>query len=73
MPDAYQAFCEIWASPEYQEKSTKKRKSEELTGTHAFGADGYVCMGQRVVNPLIYFFHYHIYNNMLLIATCKKL
>jgi hypothetical protein len=43
---AYQAFCELWASPEYQEKSAKKRKLGELTGTHAFGVDGYVCMGQ---------------------------
>jgi hypothetical protein len=27
MPDAYQAFCELWPSPEYQEKSAKKRMS----------------------------------------------
>jgi hypothetical protein len=53
MPDAYQAFCELWASLEYQEKLAKKRKSGELTGRHAFGADGYVRMGQRVVNPHI--------------------
>jgi hypothetical protein len=53
MLDAYQAFCELWASPEYQEKSAKKRKLGELTGTHAFGTDGYVHMGQRVVNPRI--------------------
>jgi hypothetical protein len=45
MPDAYQTFCELCASPEYQEMSVKKRKSGELTGTHAFGADGYVRMG----------------------------
>jgi hypothetical protein len=56
MPDAYHAFCELWASPEYQEKSANKRKSWELTGTHVFGVDGYVRMGQRVVNPRIYFF-----------------
>jgi hypothetical protein len=42
MSEAYQAFCELWASPEYQEMSTKKRKSVELTGTYAFRADGYV-------------------------------
>jgi hypothetical protein len=46
MPDAYQAFCVLWASLEFQEKSAKKRKSGELTGTHVFGADGYVRMGQ---------------------------
>jgi hypothetical protein len=51
--DAYQDFCELWASPGYQNKSAKKRKSRELTGTHTFGADGYICMGQRVVNPRI--------------------
>jgi hypothetical protein len=45
MSDAYQTFCELWASPEYQEMSAKKRKSAELTGTHAFGANGYVHMG----------------------------
>jgi hypothetical protein len=73
MSDAYQAFCELWASTEYQEKSAKKRKSMELTRTHVFGADRYVCMGQRVVNPRIYIFHCHIYNDMLLIATCRKL
>jgi hypothetical protein len=56
MPDAYQAFCELWASQEYQEKSAKKRMSVELIGTHAFGADEYVCMGQQVVNPHICFF-----------------
>jgi hypothetical protein len=53
MPDAYEAFSELWASPEYQEKSAKKRKSGELTGTHMFEADGYVRMGERVVNPHI--------------------
>jgi hypothetical protein len=53
MLDAYQAFCELWASPEYQEKSAKKRKLGELIGAHAFGADGYVRMGQRVINPRI--------------------
>jgi hypothetical protein len=48
--DVHQAFCELCASPEYQEKSAKKRKLWELMGTHAFGADGYVHMGQRMVN-----------------------
>jgi hypothetical protein len=56
MQDAYLSFCELWASPEYQEKSAKKRKLEELTTPHTFGANGYVCMGQQVVNPHIYFF-----------------
>jgi hypothetical protein len=46
MRDAYLSFCELWASPEYQEKSAKKRKSGELTAPHTFGADRYVCMGQ---------------------------
>jgi hypothetical protein len=55
MLDAYQAFCELWASLEYQEESTKKRKSGELTGTHAFAVDGYVYMDQCVVNPRIFF------------------
>jgi hypothetical protein len=54
MLDAYQVFCELWASREYQDMSAKKRKSGELTGTHAFGANGYVHMGQRMVNPHIY-------------------
>jgi hypothetical protein len=53
MSDAYQAFCELWASLEYQEKSAKKRKSGELTRTHAFGVDGYVRMSQRMVNTHI--------------------
>jgi hypothetical protein len=53
MPDAYHAFCELWASPEYQDKSAKKRNSGELTETHAFGADGYIRVGQRVVDPQI--------------------
>jgi hypothetical protein len=56
MPDAYHAFRELWASLEYKEKSSKKRKSGELTGTHVFGADGYVRMGQRMVNHHIFFF-----------------
>jgi hypothetical protein len=56
MPDAYQAFCELWASPEYQEMPAKKRKSGEFTETHVFGADGYVCMDQRMVNSHIYFY-----------------
>jgi hypothetical protein len=35
MRDAYLSFCELWASPEYQEKLAKKRKSGELTAhTH---------------------------------------
>jgi hypothetical protein len=31
----------------------KKRKLEELTTPHTFGANGYVRMGQQVVNPHI--------------------
>jgi hypothetical protein len=31
----------------------EKRKSGELTETHTFGANGYVHMGQQVVNPRI--------------------
>jgi hypothetical protein len=46
MLDAYQDFCELWASPEYQDKSAKKRKLGQLTGTHVFGADGYAHLGQ---------------------------
>jgi hypothetical protein len=46
MIEAYPTFCELWASPEYQEKSTMKRKSGEVTETHTFGGDGYVSMGQ---------------------------
>jgi hypothetical protein len=51
MIEAYQTLCELWDSPEYQEKSAKKRKSAEASGTHMFWGDGYVRMGQRVVNP----------------------
>jgi hypothetical protein len=47
------SFCELWVSPEYQEKSAKKRKSGELTIPHMFGAVGYVRRGQRAVNPHI--------------------
>jgi hypothetical protein len=53
MTEAYRALCELWASLEYQEKSAKNRKSGSVFGTHAFGADGYVYMGQRMVNPHI--------------------
>jgi hypothetical protein len=56
MTEAYRTLCELWASPEYQDKSTKKRKSGAVSGTHAFGPDGYVRMGQQMVNPHIYFF-----------------
>jgi hypothetical protein len=74
MPDAYQTFCELWASLEYQEKSVKKRKTGELTGTHAFGAKWIRLYGSTSgKSSYIIFFHYHIYNDMLLIATCRKL
>jgi hypothetical protein len=53
MTKAYQAFCELWPSLEYQEKLAKKRKTRATFGTHAFGGNGYVRMGQRVVNPHI--------------------
>jgi hypothetical protein len=55
MLDPYLSFCELWASLEYQEKSAKKRKSGELTAPHTFGSDGYIRMGQRAVNPHIFF------------------
>jgi hypothetical protein len=35
---------------------SKENEVRELTGIHAFGADGYVCMGQQVVNPHTLFF-----------------
>jgi hypothetical protein len=46
MIEAYQTLCELWASPEYQEKSAKKWKSGVVCGTHTFGANGYAYMGQ---------------------------
>jgi hypothetical protein len=51
---------------------SKEKKVRELTGTQAFRADGFIRMGQRVVNLHI-FFHYHMYIDMLLIATCRKM
>jgi hypothetical protein len=51
MIEAYQALCELWASPEYHEKSAKKWKSGAVSRTHVFGAHGYVRTGQRMVNP----------------------
>jgi hypothetical protein len=53
MTEAYQALCELWASPECQEKSEKKKKSGTATGKHTFGADGYNSLDQRMVNPRI--------------------
>jgi hypothetical protein len=53
MRDTYLSFCELCASPEYQDMLAKKRKSRELTAPHTFGANGYVRMGQRAVNPHI--------------------
>jgi hypothetical protein len=40
MTKAYQALCEPWASPEYQEKSEKKMKSGAAAVQQMFGADG---------------------------------
>jgi hypothetical protein len=51
--EAYQALCELWASPEYQEKSQNKRKSRVCSGKHTFGGDRYVHMGQRMVTHRI--------------------
>jgi hypothetical protein len=56
MTEAYQALCELWASPEYQEKLGKKRKSGAAAGKHSFGIDGYVHFDQQMVNPHIIFF-----------------
>jgi hypothetical protein len=46
MTEAYQSLCELWASPEYQENSKRKRKSEAASGKDTFGDDGYVYLGQ---------------------------
>jgi hypothetical protein len=46
MTEAYQALCELWASPEYEEKLEKKRKSRAASGKHTFGVDGYIRLGQ---------------------------
>jgi hypothetical protein len=53
MTEAYQALCELCASPEYHEKSAKKRKLGAVFGTHVFGADGYIHLGQQMVNHRI--------------------
>jgi hypothetical protein len=53
MTKAYQTLCELWVSPEYQEKSKKKRKLGVAAVQHTFGADGYIHMGQRIVNSRI--------------------
>jgi hypothetical protein len=53
MTEVYQALCELWDCPEYQEKSEKKRKSGAYSGKHMFEGDGYVRLGQRMVNPHI--------------------
>jgi hypothetical protein len=72
MTEAYQTLCELWASPEYQ-KIEKKRMSGACSRKAMLGGDGYVCLGQQMVNPHLYFFHKHMYNHMLLIVTCGKL
>jgi hypothetical protein len=46
MIEVYHTLCELWASPDYQEKSGKKRKSGAASGKHSFGGDGYVCLSQ---------------------------
>jgi hypothetical protein len=51
----------------------RKRKSGACSGKHTFAADGDIHLGQQMVSPHIYFFHKHIYNHMLLIATYRKL
>jgi hypothetical protein len=53
MTEAYQALCELWASPEHQDKSKKKKKSGAISVKHTFRADGYVHLGQRMVNSHI--------------------
>jgi hypothetical protein len=53
MTEAYKAICELWASPEYQEKSENQSKSGAYFGKHMFGGDGYIYLCQQMVNPCI--------------------
>ena len=54
-PNAYRALCEVWASPEFQEKSQRKRNSGTSSATHTFGGDGYVRLAKRMVTHRINF------------------
>jgi hypothetical protein len=56
---AYKALCEIWASPEWIEKSNRNRHrqhhqkdgdDDEVVVNHTYGADGHIRLAKRMVS-----------------------
>lgn len=56
-PQAYKALCEIWASPEWIEKSNRNRHrqrhqqdedDDEVVVNHTYGADGHIRLAKRM-------------------------
>ncbi|WVZ52253.1 hypothetical protein U9M48_003332 [Paspalum notatum var. saurae] len=46
-PGPYKAFCDLWASEEFQERSRKHRNVGTKNATHKLGGDGYSRKAQR--------------------------
>jgi hypothetical protein len=58
-PQAYKALCEIWASPEWIEKSNRNRHrqrhqqdkdDDEVVVNHTYGADGHIRLAKQMVS-----------------------
>jgi hypothetical protein len=56
---SYKALCEIWASPEWIEKSNRNRHrqshqqdedDDEVVVNHTYGADGHIRLAKRMVS-----------------------
>jgi hypothetical protein len=47
--EVYLEFCKYWSSPEFKEKSVKKRMNRENDLKHRYGADGHIRKSQRMV------------------------
>jgi hypothetical protein len=56
-PQAYKSLCEIWALPEWIEKSNMNRHrqrhqqdDDEVVVNHTYGADGLLRLAKRMVS-----------------------
>jgi hypothetical protein len=58
----YEEFCKLWSSPEFKDKSEKKRQNRENYLKHRYGVDGHIQKGQRMVRLHVQVLHTFLFS-----------
>ena len=60
-PEAYAAWCGVWASEAFQQKSKSHRDNRDTMPNHTFGGDNFTRKAKRLVRKLTNMLRCHIF------------